>query len=113
MKTVDVYRQYFSADCIFNGVQRRAALVTLQAESDCGMIKYTAAASFFPHETDDDFAVSYDAYASIELFSGKGRRSKKRDAEFLAAVREQIDEASEEIGGRVFWDEPLSEAQMG
>ena len=34
MKNVDVYKQYFGAECTFNGVQRQAAVVWLNAESD-------------------------------------------------------------------------------
>ena len=113
MKTLDVYRQYFKAECVFNDVPRRGALVTLTAESDAGMIKYQAGVSFFPHEDDEDYSVSYDAYCDRELYYGKGRRSKKRDAEYLELLRTVIDEEVEKIGGRVFWDEPLSEAQMG
>ncbi|MBQ2602421.1 MAG: hypothetical protein II583_03285 [Oscillospiraceae bacterium] len=113
MKTVDVYRQYFKAACTFNEVPRRGALVTLTAESDAGTIKYTAGVSFFPHVDDEDYAVAYDAYCERELFFGKGRRSKKRDAEYLELLQTVIDEEAEKIGGRVFWDEPLREAQMG
>lgn len=113
MKTIDIYRQFFAADCVFSEVQRKAALVTLTAESDCGMIRYTASASFFPHTDEEDFAVSYDAEVTKELYYGKGRRSKKRDSEYLEVIRETIDAASEGIGGRVFWDKPLREAQIG
>ena len=37
MKTIDVYKQYFCAECTFNGVERRGAAVWLTAESDSGM----------------------------------------------------------------------------
>ena len=62
---------------------------------------------------DEDYAVAYDAYCERELFFGKGRRTKKRDAEYLELLQTVIDEEAEKIGGRVFWDEPLREAQMG
>ena len=39
MKVIDVYKQYFAADCIYNEVQRNGVVVTLTATSDCGMIK--------------------------------------------------------------------------
>ena len=79
MKTIDVYRQYFSAECIFAGVERHGVAVWLTAESDCGNIRYEVGATFFPHRDAEDFAVSYDACVLKELLRTKGRRSKKKD----------------------------------
>ena len=113
MKTIDVYRQYFSAECVFNGVERRGVDVWLTAESDCGMIRYEVGVTFFPHRDDEDFAVSYDAAALKELVNTKGRRSKKRDDMYLAQVQTAADELASSLNGTIHWDKPLREAQYG
>ena len=113
MKVIDVYSQYFSAECKFNGVKRRAAVVTLTATSDAGTITYEAGVSFFPHRDEEDYAVSYDAVSNEPIYCGKGRRSKKREAEYLAEIHETADRAAAKIGGRIFWDKPLREARYG
>lgn len=113
MKTIDVYRQYFSAECTFNGVERRGAAVWLTAESDSGNIRYEAGVSFFPHRDAEDFAVSYDACALKELLNTRGRRSKKRDGLYLAQVRAAADEIAVSLGGTIHWDNPLGEARYG
>ena len=59
MATINVYEQFFRADCIANGVQRHAASVLLISDSECGDIRYEVAVNFFPHNADDDFAISY------------------------------------------------------
>lgn len=74
---VNVYEQYFSAKAEYNSVPRHGALVMLIADSEAGNIRYEAAVSFFPHNNEEDFAVSYDAYFSKVLYEAKGRRSKK------------------------------------
>ena len=113
MKTIDVYKQYFSAACVFSGVERRGAAVWLTAESDSGMIRYEVGVSFFPHRDAEDFAISYDACLTKELLRTKGRRSKKRDAEYLEQVRRAADELAASLGGVIHWDKPLREAQYG
>ena len=113
MAVINVYEQYFSAACNFNGVPRKGALVTLVSDSGSGYIRYEAAVSFFPHRDENDFVVSYDAYQSEELFSGPGRRSKKREALLLDSLREHIDAISLKLGGTVFWDAPLRDARRG
>ena len=113
MKVVDVYRQYFAARCIYSGVGRRAAAVTLTAESDAGTIRYVAAVSFFPHTDEEDYAVSYDAAAETELYSAPGRRAKKREQALLETLRGHIDALAASLDGEVFWDEPLRDAQYG
>ena len=113
MANVDIYRQYFSAECTFNGVERRGALVWLNAESEGGMIRYEVGVTFFPHRDEEDYAVSYDACAQKELLNTKGRRSKKRDAQFLEQVQASADELAASLGGAIHWDKPLREAQYG
>ena len=113
MKTIDVYKQYFEAECVFNGTARRGAAVWLTAESDSGNIKYEVGVTFFPHTDDEDFAISYDACAIKELLNTKGRRSKKRDEECMAQVRAAADEIANSMNGIIHWDKPLNEAQYG
>ena len=113
MVNIDVYKQYFSAECTFNGVERRGAAVWLNAESDSGIIRYEAGVTFFPHRDAEDFGISYDACATRELVRVKGRRSKKRDQEYLAQLQAVVDELAASLGGTVHWDAPLNEAQYG
>ena len=41
------------------------------------------------------------------LYEGKGRRSKKREAQLLEGLREVIDGLAGSAGGRVLWEETL------
>ena len=111
MKVIDVYKQYFAADCMFNTVQRNGVVVTLTATSDCGMVKYEVGVSFFPHRDAEDFGISYDAYGAKEIYNAKGRRSKKREKEFLEAFRDHANIVATELGGTIFWDQPLNQPQ--
>ena len=113
MAVVNVYERYFEASCEYNGVPRKAALVMLTADSCDGMIRYSVGVTFFPHRDEEDYAVSYDAYEEETLFSGKGRRSKKREEKMLLGFNEVIDRISEKWNGKVFWDKPLRDAQRG
>ena len=113
MATINVYEQYFKAKATANGRKRHGALVMLISDSEAGQIKYEAAVSFFPHDDEEDFAVSYDAYFAKELYAGKGRRSKKREAKLLETFRDEIDVLAKEAGGTVYWDEPLREERRG
>ena len=111
--TINVYERYYAAEAEFNGVPRHAALVMLVTDSDAGNIKYEAAVTFFPHNDEEDFAVSYDAYLSKTLYEAKGRRSKKREQAFMETFESEIDQLAETIGGKVLWDQPLQEERMG
>ncbi len=111
--TTNVYEQYFSATCTYNGVQRHGALVMLISDSNHGTIRYEAAVTFFPHNDPTDFAVSYDAYVSHVIFEAPGRRSKKREKTLMEALRPTIDELSATIGATVNWELPLKEARLG
>ena len=110
---IDVYSRYFNARCEYNGVARRAAIVKLTSDSEAGSIRYEVSVSFFPHTDEEDFAVSYDAYAAEEVYNAKGRRSKKREAAFIEALRETADRLADSLEGEIFWDEPLREARYG
>ncbi|MBR4756277.1 MAG: hypothetical protein IK076_04980 [Bacteroidales bacterium] len=113
MATINVYEQYFEAEGSFGGVERRAAAVMLVSDSEAGRIKYELAVSFFPHRTEDDFAISYDAYFSKVLYEASGRRSRKREEQFMESLRDEADTIASESGGRIFWDKPLIEARRG
>ncbi len=107
---INVYEQYFEAEAVFEGVLRKAALVSLQSNSQAGFITYKAAVTFFPHRDEEDYAVSYDAYFEKVLYEGKGRRSKKKEEIFLKEFRDRIDEIVPE-DAKVFWDRPLRDAR--
>ena len=110
---IDVYKQYFSASCTYNEVERRGASVWLNVESECGNVRYEVGVSFFPHVDEEDFAISYDACSSKELISTKGRRSKKRDEQCLAQIQAAANEIAASFNGTMCWDKPLTEAQDG
>jgi hypothetical protein len=111
--TLNIYSQYFSARLLFNDVPRRAAMVMLVCTSEAGNVQYEAAVTFFPHNDEEDYAVSYDAYFSKVIYEGKGRRSKKREQQLLAEFRDHIDELAQQAGGEVHWEQPLREARWG
>ena len=111
MKVIDIYSAYYAAECVANGRPRHAARVTLTATSDAGMITYELGISFFPHDDEEDFAVSYDAYVSEVIYQAKGRRSAKREKPFLASIEERGTALAASIDGKVFWDQLLREPQ--
>ena len=113
MATVNVYLQYFAAECTFNGVERHAASVMLIATSEEGRIKYEVAVSFFPHVSEDDFAISYDAYFSKMVFEAPGRRSKKREVQLMETLQTEADSLADEANGKIYWNKPLIEARRG
>ena len=111
MKVIDVYMQYFAADCVFNEVPRHAAVVKLTATSDEGVITYEVSVSFFPFNDPEDFVISYDAFFSKVLSQEKGRRTKKKDELYLSMVRETADDLAESTGGSIDWEKPLIPAR--
>lgn len=113
MKVIDVYQQYFSAECEFAGVPRRAVSVMLTATSDSGEIRYDVTVSFFPHTDEEDYAVSYDALQTETVYAAKGRRSKKREADLMQSFRGTADALASRLGGRIFWEQPLRDARLG
>jgi len=113
MYCIDVYEQYFEGEIEAYGVTRHGALVKLTATGEEGMIKYEAFVTFFFHEDEEDYAVSYDLSGAEELYNKKGRRSKKRESELMEELRPTVDRIAEGMGGRVFWDKPLREARHG
>ena len=110
---INVYERYYKADAVFNGVKRNGALVMLISDSEAGNISYKAAVTFFPHNDNEDFGVSYDAYFEEELLNAKGRRSKKKEEAYLKDLREIIDRISNEQNAKVLWDEPLRDERRG
>ena len=113
MATVNAYERYFAAECTANGVNRHAALVTLTVASEAGRIVYEASVTFFPHNSEDDFSISYDAHYSGVLYDGPGRRSKRREQGYIENIRSCIDRLAESANGKVFWEKPLREAGFG
>ncbi|MBQ3394591.1 MAG: hypothetical protein IJG64_05495 [Oscillospiraceae bacterium] len=113
MKVIDVYSQYFEADCTYNGVERHRAAIRLTATSEEGSIAYEVGVSFFPHNDPEDFAVSYDARSQKCIYSAKGRRSRKKEENFMLSLRQEADLLADELGGKIFWDAPLIEARWG
>lgn len=113
MKVIDVYRQYFEADCVFADVPRKGALVTFTAESDEGHITYTFGVTFFPYRDPEDFAISYDCEAHEVVYDAPGRRARKREAQMMTHLRERVDALAATLGGTVYWDRPIMEAQLG
>ncbi|MBQ7144292.1 MAG: hypothetical protein IJR65_03950 [Oscillospiraceae bacterium] len=111
MNTIDIYLQYFAAEAVWNGTPRHGAAVRLSAESGEGMIRYSVSVSFFPHEDEEDFRIPADAYSERELYHAKGRRSRKREAAYLDALRETADALAAELGGVIDWERPLIEAR--
>ncbi len=110
---IDVYSQYFAAECVYNGRARKGVVVNLTSSSEAGTIRYCVSVSFFPHENPEDFAISYDAYAEKEIYHAKGRRSKKREAGMLAEIRIHADELAKGLDGTIDWEKPLCEARLG
>ena len=110
---INVYSQYFAAECVYNGRERKGVVVNLTSMSEAGNIRYTVNVSFFPHTEPTDFAISYDAYAEKEIYNAKGRRSKKREATMLADLRTHADELAKSLGGTIDWEKPLAEARRG
>ena len=110
---INVYERYYKAKALFSRVLRNGALVMLISDSEAGHISYKAAVAFFPHRDEEDFAVSYDAYFEKELYSGKGRRSKKKEAVYLSQLQETINIIAREHRALIFWDEPLTEERRG
>lgn len=111
LANVDIYRQYFSANCTFNNVERKGVLVWLNAENDSGFIRYEVGVTFFPHNDDEDFGVSYDACLQKVILKTPGRRSKKKDKQCLDQIKIVADELASSINGSIYWDIPLREAQ--
>ena len=68
---VDVYSQYFAAECVYHGRQRKGVVVKLTSSSEAGTIRYRVSVSFFPHENPEDFVISYDAYGTSFVGSEK------------------------------------------
>ena len=110
---INVYEQYFAASHPGNGRPRRAVRAALTVSSGAGRVRYTASLSFFPHDTEDDFAVSYDVFAERLLCDVPGRRSKKREAALLEGLRGVLEELAAESGGELYWDRPLIPARFG
>ena len=111
---IDLYRQYFHAHCVFNGVERRAAYVKLSVMKDTkGMMAYRVSATFFPFADPEDFLITTDAMVEeIVEFIGK-RRNKKKEAALLEKFRDLVDPLLPKVEPKaeIYWDRPLRDAQ--
>lgn len=113
MKEINVYERYFAADATFHGVKRRAVNLQLVATSDAGEVFYRIVLSFFPFETPDDFRVSWDACFEKEIYRAKGRRSKKREEEFLSGLHDAAEKLAREHGAVIDFNRPLIAERRG
>ena len=107
---IDVYSRYYCAECVFNEIPRKGALVKLTSDSAAGNIRYTVSVTFFPYRDPEDFVISYDACAEKEIYNARGRRSKKREKAFMEGFEAEIDGLAASMGGRVLWDAPIRDA---
>lgn len=110
---INVYEQYFAAAHPGSGRPRHGVRAALTVSSGEGRVRYAASLSFFPHETPEDFCISWDVCAERELYEARGRRSKKREATLLAGLRPVLEELAAGSGGEIFWEQPLIEARFG
>ena len=113
MKVIDVYKQYFKGNCIYNDIQRNGVVITCTATSDQGYITYDVQISFFPHVDEEDYLISYDACIQKNIFYDKGRRSKKKEQVYLNEIKNHADELASNLNGIIYWDKPLREAIYG
>lgn len=113
MKVIDVYQQYFQADCLFNDLPRKGVMVSLTYTYEEGTTKYEVNISFFPYRDPEDMAITYDAFASKVIYEAQGRRSKRREAAFLEELPLHGNELAQEMGGTIYWDKPIIEARYG
>ncbi|MBR5372092.1 MAG: hypothetical protein IK130_07740 [Oscillospiraceae bacterium] len=107
MDALNLYQEYFAAECTLNEIPRRAVRVMLTAESGGGQICYKAAVNFFRHEDAEDFCIQCDGYFEQVLYQAKGRRSKKREAEYLSHIREYADALASAQNGRILWEQTI------
>ena len=110
---INVYQRFFEAELDYNCVKRRAASVLLISDSEAGNIKYNASVAFMPHQDDEDFRVPYDAYFTKTIYEDRGRRSKKKEKQFIEDLPKYVDELATEVEGKIFWDKPLSDERLG
>ena len=110
---INVYQRFFEAELEYNGVKRRAASVLLISDSEAGNIKYTAAVAFMPYEDEEDFRVPFDSHFTKTIYEDRGRRSKKKEKQFIEDLPQYIDELATEVEGKIFWDKPLSDERLG
>ena len=110
--TINVYEQYFKADALIHEIQRNGVKTVLTCTSEEGNVSYDIQVVFFPHRDAEDFAVSYDAELTKNIYQAKGRRSHKRELAFLKDFRKQCDEMAETFHAVIDWDEPLTQARI-
>ena len=88
MDAIDVLDGAYKARAEYNGIKRKGVIVKLTVESVKGVIRY-------------------DAIFTKTVFEGKGRRSKKREAAFIARLKDTVGEMLENEDAEIFWDEEI------
>ncbi len=113
MNVINVYEQYFRAECVYNDMPRRAVIAKLQSISDEGTIEYKVILNFFPYRDEEDWAETFDAVGEKTIYQAKGRRSRRREQGFLKErFRDDCDELAAQMNGTIFWDQPMSEPRI-
>jgi len=113
MKSIDVYYRCYEAEAEIDGMPMHAAEIALRSDYEDGHIAYTARLIFFAHNEPGDFTIPFAPCFEKELYSGKGRRSRKREAALREAQFEAaVNELAAEAGGKLFWDKPLTDAKI-
>ena len=74
---INVYEQYFRAEGCFNEIERHGALVMLMVNSGGGEISYKAAVTFFPHNDETDYGITYDAYLDTAASAASSSRMER------------------------------------
>lgn len=113
MKVIDIYQQYFQADCVYNGQPRKGARICMTYTYEEGTAAYEVGITFFPYRNAEDMVISYDAASSEVVYRAPGRRSKKREAQLLTDLPCHADRLAEGMGGKIFWDKPITDARYG
>ena len=109
---VKLFSQYFCSEGCLNGTERRGVELNLISDSEAGMITYSAQAVFFPHTDDEDWAVTYDAEKTDIIYSGKGRRNKKKEAAYLEKRIEIFNKIAQDLNMKILWEKPLTEPRF-
>lgn len=113
METVNVYSRYYAGDCLCHDRRYCGVMVNLEYSWEPGYSSYSVHTVFFPHEDEEDYRIAYDCEASRILLEGKGRRTRKKEPALLEEMVRTADMLADELGGKIFWDQPLREARLG
>jgi hypothetical protein len=113
MDAIDVFDGAYRAKANLNNIERKGVIVKLTADGGAGMIRYEVSVIFFPYRDPEDFGITYDAVLTKEIYNGKGRRSKKREEEMVAAIRETAEELILDQDAEIYWDQEIRPVRRG